>query len=288
MNQEEIIKQLQSDLSDLEEVHETLQGEVKRGDYWRDKCKEDRDEIARLTAERDQMRADYNNELQEMSERFRAVNLAECAKLYDKDMQTEITRLNKAVFAWQDEYDSVRTECEKANAEIARLTADLERSQAFRVEAEKCFIKARAEIARLTAERDEARRQTIFWEEREYKALTELKAEIVRTDCLQGEVDEAKAEIARLQSALLEARAVVEDNDVLLVPIKPTPDMIEYGGKGIARDTQHFGAAMKLARYSSADIEQANRDRALAAWKQMIAFRPGWELRQIETPDTGE
>ena len=48
-------------------------------------------EIARLTAERDQMRADYNNELQEMSERFRAVNLVECAKLYDKDAQRELS-----------------------------------------------------------------------------------------------------------------------------------------------------------------------------------------------------
>jgi len=60
---------------------------------------------------------------------------------------------------------------------------------------------AKAEIARLTAERDEWQRQH------------DLKDH--RCFALAQRAENAEAEIARLREALLEARTVVEDNDVL-------------------------------------------------------------------------
>lgn len=51
---------------------------------------------------------------------------------------------------------------------------------------------------------------------------------------------------------------------------EPTEDMVDMGGRGIARDTQYFGGAMTLARYSSHEVEAQNRLRADAAWAAMI------------------
>jgi len=91
-------------------------------------------EIARLTAERDQKSADFNNELQEMSERFRAVNLVECAKLYDKDVQRELS---------------------EAKAEIARLQDDCDYWKGQAMTKEERFDRQSDEIYHLTTERDE-------------------------------------------------------------------------------------------------------------------------------------
>ena len=115
-------------------------------DYWKgqtltkdQRIDEAKAEIARLTEERDQKSADFNNELQEMSERFRAVNLVECAKLYDKDVQRELS---------------------DAKAEIERLTEERDRllwkeredrviEQLWKDEAVRKLNEGRAEIARL-------------------------------------------------------------------------------------------------------------------------------------------
>jgi hypothetical protein len=51
---------------------------------------------------------------------------------------------------------------------------------------------------------------------------------------------------------------------------EPTEEMVDMGGRGIARDTQYFGGAMTLARYSSHQVEAENRLRADAAWAAMI------------------
>ncbi len=51
---------------------------------------------------------------------------------------------------------------------------------------------------------------------------------------------------------------------------EPTEEMVDMGGRGIARDTQYFGGAMTLARYSSHEVEAQNRLRADAAWAAMI------------------
>lgn len=58
----------------------------------------------------------------------------------------------------------------------------------------------------------------------------------------------------------------------------PTVRMIDAGGRNIAAETQGFGGARTLERYSSMDLERENMARAAAAWDGMIdAASPGTE-----------
>ena len=129
--------------------------------------------LAGASQERGQMRADYNNELQEMSERFRAVNLVECAKLYDKDVQrelsaakTEIARLKEARDAIAQQRNELTHDidweilrADEAKAEIARLQSDLsdleEVHETLRAETKRAdYWKAEAEKARAALKPD--------------------------------------------------------------------------------------------------------------------------------------
>lgn len=58
------------------------------------------------------------------------------------------------------------------------------------------------------------------------------------------------------------------------MPAVPTDRMVDYGGRGIAYETQGFGGALNTIHYSSPEIEAENRMRARAAYEQMVAAAP--------------
>jgi len=80
--------------------------------------------------------------------------------------------------------------------------------------------------------------------------------------------------LAALEHAVKEGEAReafgVAEGTHVIVPVEPTREMIDMGGREIAFKTQYFGGARTLARYSSDDLELANQKRAYVAYSAML------------------